>query len=219
MHGKKLSSRERILLAATELAKEVGPAHLSLDAVAARAGLSKGGLLYRFPTKAKLLEAVVEEHLKEHDKALRAEEEIRKDSPNSTAEAFLEVFRSEYRHKEPPPSGVLAALAENPDFIRPIRRYNRQLLDRMQAQSSDHASALITFLTIEGMRSMQLLDCDILTDTERDVIMQRLAALLRDTGPDSANRGFLETPDNKVPVTAPGDRPSPIPPGFGKQSP
>ncbi|PYE86830.1 TetR/AcrR family transcriptional regulator [Phyllobacterium leguminum] len=178
MSGKSLSSRERILQAATALAKEVGPAHLSLDAVAARAGLSKGGLLYRFPTKAKLLEAVVEEHLKEHEAALHAEEEKRNGASNGVAEAFLEVFRSESRHKEPPPSGVLAAIAENPDFIKPIRRYNRQLLDRMQAKSNDPATALITFLTIEGMRSMQLLDCDILTDAEREMVMARLAGLL-----------------------------------------
>jgi AcrR family transcriptional regulator len=178
MLGKKESSRERILQAATELAKEVGPAHLSLDAVAARAGLSKGGLLYRFPTKAKLLEAVVEEHLKEHDQALHAENEKRKHIPNGLAQAFLEVFRFEYNHKEPPPSGVLAAIVENPEFIRPVRRYSRQLLDRMKAESSDHAATLITFLAIEGMRSMQLLDFDVLTDEERDVVMGRLGELL-----------------------------------------
>lgn len=180
MLGKKLSSRERILQAATELAKEVGPNHLSLDAVAARAGLSKGGLLYRFPTKAKLLEAVVEEHLKEHEAALEAEETSRKDAPNGIVQAFLEVFRNELQLKEPPPSGVLAAIAENPEFIRPVRRYNRQLLDRMQAQSSDPAAALVTFLAIEGMRSMQLLDWDILTDAERDMAMNRLAMLLEE---------------------------------------
>ncbi|WP_420961748.1 TetR family transcriptional regulator [Brucella sp. IR073] len=178
MYGKKLSSRERILQAATALAKEVGPAHLSLDAAAARAGLSKGGLLYHFPTKAKLLEAVVEEHLREHEAALNAEDEKRQDAPNGVAEAYLEVFRAEQCHKEPPPSGVLAALAENPDFISPIRRYNRQLLDRMQSRSSDLAVALITFLAVEGMRAMQLFDCDILTDAERELVMERLTGLL-----------------------------------------
>ncbi len=64
--------------AATELAREIGPAHLSLDAVAARAGLSKGGLLYSFPTKAKLLEAVVEEYMKEHEHAMEVQETLQK---------------------------------------------------------------------------------------------------------------------------------------------
>ncbi|MCC2097105.1 MAG: TetR family transcriptional regulator, partial [Hyphomicrobiales bacterium] len=39
------TSRDRILRAASELAFKEGAAHLSLDAVAARAGVSKGGLL------------------------------------------------------------------------------------------------------------------------------------------------------------------------------
>ena len=46
--------------AAVALAREQGPGNISLDAVAARAGLSKGGLLYNFPTKAKLLDPNVD---------------------------------------------------------------------------------------------------------------------------------------------------------------
>ncbi|MBN8999427.1 MAG: helix-turn-helix transcriptional regulator, partial [Rhizobiales bacterium] len=57
------NARERILDAAVNVAHEVGPAHLSLDAVAERAGVSKGGLLYHFPTKQDLLKALVERHL------------------------------------------------------------------------------------------------------------------------------------------------------------
>lgn len=90
MHTKnKVSSRERILRAAVELAQEVGPAHISLDAVAARAGLSKGGLLYSFPTKAKLLEGVVEEYMKEHERAMEVQENLQSGDKNRVARAFL----------------------------------------------------------------------------------------------------------------------------------
>ena len=51
-------ARAKVLQAAEELAVEVGPANLSLDAVAARAGVAKGGLLYHFPTKAHLVAAI-----------------------------------------------------------------------------------------------------------------------------------------------------------------
>src|SRR5690606_16215879 len=98
---KKVSSRERILRAAIELAREIGPAHLSLDAVAARAGLSKGGLLYTFPTKAKLLEAVVEEYMKEHEHAMEVHETLQKGDKNRVARAFLDVYRVQ-ADEEPP---------------------------------------------------------------------------------------------------------------------
>lgn len=56
---KRPSSRERILDAASELVRELGAARLTLDAVAERAKLSKGGLLYNFPNKDALLLAML----------------------------------------------------------------------------------------------------------------------------------------------------------------
>lgn len=49
------ATRARLLSAADQIAAESGAAGVSLDAVAARAGVSKGGLLYHFPTKVALL--------------------------------------------------------------------------------------------------------------------------------------------------------------------
>src|SRR3954462_15817205 len=54
------SSREKILDAAAELVKEIGAGRLTLEAVAERAGLSKGGLLYNFKSKEVLLKAMIQ---------------------------------------------------------------------------------------------------------------------------------------------------------------
>ncbi|WP_114948026.1 TetR/AcrR family transcriptional regulator [Microvirga calopogonii] len=59
VRGRK-SSREKILDAAAELVSEIGSGRLTLEAVAERAGLSKGGLLYNFPTKDALLQAMIQ---------------------------------------------------------------------------------------------------------------------------------------------------------------
>jgi AcrR family transcriptional regulator len=48
------SQREAILDAFQDLIAEVGAAHVTLDAAASRAGVSKGGLLYHFPSKSEL---------------------------------------------------------------------------------------------------------------------------------------------------------------------
>ena len=45
---------------------------LTLDAVAKEAGLSKGGLLYHFPTKVALIEALFTSHLDRFDAAVQA---------------------------------------------------------------------------------------------------------------------------------------------------
>lgn len=174
---KKISSRERILRAATELAREVGPGHISLDAVAARAGLSKGGLLYCFPTKAKLLEAVVEEYMKEHEHAMQVQETLQDGAKNRVARAFLDVYRVQ-ADDEPPACGVLAAMAESTEFMIPVRHYHRALLDRMVSDSSDRETTLIAYLAVAGLESSKLLDCEILSEQERHAVLCRLEKML-----------------------------------------
>jgi AcrR family transcriptional regulator len=54
------TSRERILDAYSDVLAVDGERHATLDAVAAKAGVSKGGLLYHFPSKDQLAEALCE---------------------------------------------------------------------------------------------------------------------------------------------------------------
>ncbi|WP_312795017.1 TetR/AcrR family transcriptional regulator [Tianweitania sp.] len=51
--------QDRLFCATLLVALDQGYGHVTLDAVAAKAGISKGGLLYHFPTKAKLIEAML----------------------------------------------------------------------------------------------------------------------------------------------------------------
>ncbi len=53
------SARDRILVAYEDLLIEAGERGATLDAVAARAGVSKGGLLYHFPSKDALSAGLV----------------------------------------------------------------------------------------------------------------------------------------------------------------
>lgn len=55
-----MSTRDRILDAFEELVIEQGDRAATLDAVAARAGVSKGGLIYHFATREELIEATAQ---------------------------------------------------------------------------------------------------------------------------------------------------------------
>lgn len=172
----KKGAGEKILSAAAALARDIGPGNLSLDAVAERAGVSKGGLLYHFPSKSKLLEALVEQHLSEFDAALTEKEKAHSGGRNSLAAAYLDLFVAE--QASPPPSGVLAAMAENPELLVPVRRFKRLLLDRLKAKASNKDSALVLFLALEGMRSLRLFETDVVTPAEREAVLAFLAAML-----------------------------------------
>jgi AcrR family transcriptional regulator len=58
--GRRAGTRDRILEAGYALAGQSGVAAVTLDAVANRAGVSKGGLLYHFPSKEALVSGMVD---------------------------------------------------------------------------------------------------------------------------------------------------------------
>ena len=173
------SSRDKIVAAAVDLAKEVGPGHVSLDAVAQRAGVSKGGLLYNFPSKTKLLEAIVAHHLDNFESALLEKTEKSGSKRDSVIAACVDLFEMDCKEGLPPASGFLAALVENPDLLLPVRKMTRRLVDKVRANASDESSALVVFMALEGLRCLPLLDIDVLTKEERDLVVEKLHDIVR----------------------------------------
>ena len=100
----------------------IGSGRLTLDAVAERAGLSKGGLLYNFPTKEALLQAMIQRLVDEvsaEREALRAQAERGRNLEARLCTAALLKLRKG-RTKEVA-NGMLAASAENSRLLYPVR--------------------------------------------------------------------------------------------------
>lgn len=183
MRAPRPNSREKILAAAADVARESGPGSLSLDAVASRAGVSKGGLLYNFPTKAKLMQGLVEGYLRDFEQALEAASSG--DDGENPLAAYIRLSASECEEKQPSASWIFSAIAEDPDFMTPIKTFKRQLFERLKGETSDLKSLLICYLAIEGLRSMNLFDFDVLSKDEREFLV---ASLLEIAGSPEAEQ-------------------------------
>lgn len=166
-----MNSKERILLAAAELARDAGAGNLSLDAIAARAGISKGGLLYNFPTKAALMGAMVENFLKEFETNFAKAAEA--DGKNLLA-TYITMSAADCNEMKPGAAGVMAAMAEDPDFVKPINAFKRRLLDRLEKGHQDREAILIAYLALEGLRSNVLFDTNVLTQEEQGAALNGL---------------------------------------------
>ncbi|RRI04949.1 TetR/AcrR family transcriptional regulator [Mesorhizobium tamadayense] len=172
MKARRANSRGRILAAAADVAREAGPGSLSLDAVASRAGVSKGGLLYNFPTKAKLMQGLVENYLDAFEKAL--EERTTEASDESVLAAYIRLSADNCEKPKPSASWMFSAIAEDPEFLTPIKAFKRQLFERLKGETDDLGSLLVCFLAIEGLRSMDLFDSDVLSPEERKLLVSSL---------------------------------------------
>lgn len=177
MKIKKSNSREKILAAAADVAREAGPGNLSLEAVAARAGVSKGGLLYNFPSKAKLMQALVEEYLSGFQQAL--DEEQAKQPREGLLASYIRLSAEQCDETKGAASWVFSAIAEDPDFLTPMKTFKHQLFERLKAETTDPEAVLVTYLAIEGMRSLSLFDIDLLNAEEHRKLTDALLKIAR----------------------------------------
>ena len=128
------NSREALLDAAEEIVRENGAAHLSFNAISARAGVSKGGLLYHFPTKEALLQALLERVSVALAEARKAESGKLPES--ATQELKAHILAAGYFHSRRLQGvgiALLAAGAHDPKLLTPAREAREALVERIHS--------------------------------------------------------------------------------------
>jgi AcrR family transcriptional regulator len=150
----KRTSSPRILAAARAIAVRDGAAHVSIEAIAREAGLSKGGVLHNFPTKRALMEAMLEEMLEEHRAPSATLPET---DPCSTLQQHLLTLRSLSSSDSDLSMAILAVAAVEPDLLEPLRNDLKADLAGIESESNDPETARILFFALQGIRFHKLL--------------------------------------------------------------
>lgn len=178
--GKRPNSRQAILDAAEALASEVGANHMSLDAVAARAGVSKGGLLYQFPSKVALLQGMLERYVER----LEAPQKTKSKANGHMSEASrLLMARLATRGEKDIVKrrrgsfGMIAAIAEQPALLDPIRAAHDRIWSKFHKTSKDPELALLAWLALEGLLFVELFGTSPLSKSERAKFLKRLQSI------------------------------------------
>src|SRR5262249_22876104 len=180
--GKRPNSREAILDAAEALASQIGANHMSLDAVAKKAGISKGGLLYQFPSKVALLQGMLVRYVGRLE-APRAGGRGRKGNghlPEAQRLLAARLAARGTRHiaKERRGSfGMIAAIAEQPNLLDPIRAAHGRIWKKLLETSKDPELTLLTWLALEGLLFVELFGTSPLSKAERARFLKRLETI------------------------------------------
>jgi AcrR family transcriptional regulator len=179
MGGKRPNSRQAILDAAEALTQEVGANYMSLDAVAARAGISKGGLLYQFPSKVALLTGMIERYVErlEAEPAQKRNGKTRSEATRVIA-ARLEAQGEESVAKQRRGSfSMIAAIAERPNLLDPVRGAHDRIWKAFRETSKDPELALLAWFALEGLLFIELFGTSPLSKSDRAKFLKRLAAI------------------------------------------
>jgi len=147
-------TKARILDAAEEVVLRDGVARLTLDAAAAEAGLSKGGILYHFPTRDALVAGMVAKIIDEFDRDIeRRLEDDREPGCFTRAyiSATMEPSAPRPDREDRLGAALIAAAAAQPDLLSPLREAADRWQDRLEHDGIDPTVATVLRLACDGL--------------------------------------------------------------------
>jgi AcrR family transcriptional regulator len=168
-----------VLEAAARIVERLGAAHLTIDAVAAEASLSKGGVLYHFPSKSALLAGMLERLLTDFDQRTAALET----SEGSLLRAWIKAEHEQSPRERALGLALLANAAEDPALLEPARVFVRESFDRLRAAGPDGDLNLVLTLAVEGLRFLGMVGLLVLEEKELAGVHERLLRLAEDAKP------------------------------------
>jgi AcrR family transcriptional regulator len=150
------TSRDTILDAAQAVVLERGASHVTLDAVAERAGLSKGGVLYHFQNKEAMLAALVERMVRTFTAVVDEKRRLLGDDPARALEAHVEAVISMGDQMNDATCALLPALSSNPGLLEPLRALYREHYGELARSSVGQDQAAIVSLALDGLWLMEM---------------------------------------------------------------
>jgi AcrR family transcriptional regulator len=167
---------DSLLQAANRVVLTQGTAHLTLDAVAHEAGVSKGGLLYHFPNKDALVAAMIET-LIEHFNADVARVLADDTAPGAWLRAYTRVSFHSDPNDEQVGAALLAAVGTNPDLIEPLRTNTVEWQRQAEQSGVEPVLGTVIRLAVDGLYMNELLGLSRLDPAFREQVMARLIEL------------------------------------------
>ena len=176
------SCKEHLLDAAEAVVVEQGGARLTLDAVAEQAGVSKGGLLYHFPTKEALLQAMIARHIERVERRRAAALEEIEPGPEAALRADLQTALTRNEADMRVSAALLAVVANDPKLLAPAVAFHRKRFARYQDGASvEHfARRAMVSLAADGLFFLELFQLAPFTQAERCAISTALLRMADD---------------------------------------
>lgn len=175
-------TRARILAAAEDLVIREGVGRLTLDAAAHEAGVSKGGILYHFPSRAALVSAMVDRFVVTFDADLQARGAFG-GAPGDFTRAYLTATLapsdSPRDVREQRLGGaLLAGVASDPELLEPLRERFDAWQEAIAADGLPVSLATLVRVCCDGLWLCDLLGLAPVAGELLDEVGERLHGLL-----------------------------------------
>jgi len=169
------NKRDVLLDAAEQVAIRHGAANLTLDAVAKEANVGKGGLLYHFPSKKALFQAMLARALAIYGQSLQASMADPANRGDVTL-ARIHLLTSLSKRLEQASNLIISVAVNYPELLQKLQKQSVAFYDDFpQDESGDRA--VIAMLAVHGLFFMERLGIGPFDQKRRAHLIQVLCAL------------------------------------------
>jgi len=178
-----------ILTAAERVALRDGVLHLTVEAVAREAKLSKGGVLYHFATKESLIQAMLDRLIQYCEQEI-AQHQQNDAAPGRWTRAYvrktlapLTTYPGEaaFPKSKEVGAGLIVAAATNPKLLEPLRKRFRTWQRAIERDGISPTRATVVRLAVDGLWLADVLGIWSLSDKLRRQVLNELTRLTRKT--------------------------------------
>jgi AcrR family transcriptional regulator len=176
--------RQSVLDAAERVVVREGAAHLTLEAVAIEAGISKASVIYDYKSKNALIKAVIERSVARHTARLRDAIDNQTPGPDRAMRGRLAVAasRSISDAERAVSLNLIAALAHDPSLRMLVRQKYTEQMSEVTATSNSPRRTMLAFLALEGLLLMEWFGLFSWSPEERDQLLSDIGAMLDQGG-------------------------------------
>jgi AcrR family transcriptional regulator len=177
--SKRSSAKETLLDAAAEIVSTQGVHELTLEGVAALAGVTKGGLIYHYKTKDELLAALIQRMIEELERRNEAHSAGRGDTTRSLLTAMVDETLEMPPQEKQLLANLLAAASTHAHLLGPVQALNERIYGGL-AKSGPHAGLAVTIaLALDGLLFFELLNLHRFSKRQRDAIRKAMLTLIQ----------------------------------------
>ncbi len=167
-------TRQKLLQAGRQVAFDLGAAALTVEGVAREAGVSKGAVLYHFPSKDGLLAAVLESLLEGFQEAVEREHE----RGGSWLRAYLRASFPQQRAGYLRETRVIFAIVTlRPDLASLVQERFLRWHQRALEDGQDPLTAGLVRVAVDGLWYNEMFGFS-LDERAREALLERLESLL-----------------------------------------
>lgn len=179
--------RSAVLDVAEAIVRRCGAAGLTLEAVASEAGISKASVLYDYKTKHGLIRAMIERRVAAEEARVATYVDALQGCPDAQIRGRLAAAQRDVPDDDRTVAlGLYAALAQDADLREPIQSSYAKIIAGIADQSSHPRGAMLAFLALKGLLSLEWLGLHNWSETERRCLVEEIGWLI-DQSPPAAN--------------------------------